>query len=82
MTISKTDADAFIKAFDSISPLIADALDLTPTTGLKSAESLDKLYVSLLSASNSSGAIEPYTFAQIVTSLQVAISQRHIHRKA
>lgn len=79
MTISKADADALIQSFDSIAGYIADAIDLTPQTGLNTCERLDKLYATLLSMASSSQGVEPYTWAHVVTRLQEAIAKRHVH---
>ena len=78
MTISTTDADAFIKASEGIINLIANAIDLDAETGLRTCESLDKLCTTMLAMASSSSSIEPYIWGNLVTILQLAISRRHV----
>jgi hypothetical protein len=79
MTISKQDADSFAEVFRSVAKLFANSLEFgSPTAVEHSMVGLDKLFTTLQSTITSSGGVEPYLAALIVTELQEAIAARHV----
>lgn len=79
MPISKQDADGFADVFRSTAKLFAGKLEFgSEAAATRSVESLSQLYAALQSACVSSGAVEPYLAALIVTELQEAIAARHL----
>ena len=79
MTISRSDADALIKNFDSVVGHIASGLTLDKAGALKACEGLEKIQATLQSAVNATQGIEPYIWGNVVISLQLAIAQRYLH---
>lgn len=74
MPISMPDADALVRTFPARE--IADALAFTGRDAVMAAERLDQLYATLAAMVSSSGGVEPYVWASVVTALQGAIASR------